>query len=272
MAEHYEQKENTQTIQEQNPGTQTANDRAVGEKTKKSLRIETLFPEIANLYGDHANIRYLKLCVPDAEYVEDALSEVPHFVTQKPDMIYMGPMTERQQELVIAKLRPYVDRIQELIDEGVVFLITGNAMEVFWDTIENEDGTKIEGLSLFHYTAKRKMYERYNCAVMGMLDDIRLVGFKNQFTQSYGDNSGEYLYRVTKGDGINRETKYEGVRRNNFMGTYTTGPLLLLNPDFALYIQKLLGVENPKLVYEEAARDAYEERVKQYEQAEFVPM
>lgn len=240
------------------------------EQAEKRIRIETLFPEIANLYGDHANIRYLKLCLPDAEYVEDTLSEEPHFVSEMPDMIYMGPMTEHQQELVIQKLRPYLDRINEMIERGVIFLITGNAMEVFWDRIENEDGSGIEGLGIFHYVAKRRMFNRYNSAVMGMLGDIRLVGFKSQFTHSYGDNSGEYLYEVIKGDGINRETKFEGVRRNHFMGTYTLGPLLILNPDFALYLQRLLGVKQPRLVYEKAARDAYEERVRQYEETEFV--
>ena len=240
------------------------------ERLEKRIRIETLFPEFANLYGDHANIRYLKLCLPDAEYVEDALSEEPHFVTETPDMIYMGPMTEHQQELVIHKLRPYIVKLNEMIEQGVIFLMTGNAMEVFWDKIENEDGSQIEGLGMFHYVAKRRMFNRYNTTVMGMIGDIRLVGFKSQFTHSYGDNSKEYLYEVTKGDGINRETKYEGVRRNNFMGTYTLGPLLILNPDFTIYIQKLLGVEEPKLVYEAAARDAYEERVRQYEATEFV--
>lgn len=240
---------------------------AAGEK---DVVVETLFPEIANLYGDHANIRYLKLCMPEAEYVEDSLSGEPYFAAHKPDMIYMGPMTERGQELTIEKLQPYRERIEELIGEGVLFLVTGNAMEVFWDTIENEDGSRIDGLHIFHYTAKRDMFHRYNSAVMGRFEDMTLVGFKSQFTLSYGDNSKEFLYEVTKGDGLNREHKLEGVRRNRFMGTYTLGPILLLNPDFALYIQRQLGAAKPHLVYERAMRDAYEERVRQYESAEFV--
>lgn len=239
-------------------------------KEKKDVVVETLFPEIANLYGDHANILYLKLCMPDARYVEDTLSVEPYFAEQTPDMIYMGPMTERGQELVIEKLKPYRARIEEMIRENVLFLITGNAIEVFWDAIENEDGSRIEGLGLFHYTAKRDMFHRYNSAVMGRFENMTLVGFKSQFTLSYGDNHTEFLYEVTKGDGLNRESRYEGVRRNRFLGTYTIGPILILNPDFALYIQKQLGAAEPHLVYESAMRDAYEERVKQYESTEFV--
>lgn len=237
---------------------------------EKTVVVETLFPEIANLYGDHANIRYLKLCMPQAQYVEDELSGEPYFANNQPDMIYMGPMTERQQELVIDKLRPYKARIEELIAQNVLFLITGNAMEVFWDAIENEDGSRIEGLGIFHYIAKRDMLHRYNRAVMGQFEGMTFVGFKSQFTQSYGDNSMEFLFEAAKGDGLNRETKLEGVRRNRFMGTYALGPVLLLNPDFALYIQRQLGVKEPRLVYEGAIREAYEERIRQYETAEFV--
>lgn len=242
------------------------------EEDDHTIVVETLFPEVANLYGDHANIRYLKLCMPQAQYLEDALSEEPYFVKHQPSMIYMGPMTEHQQELVIDRLRPYRERLEELIAQNVLFLITGNAMEVFWDAIENEDGSRIEGLGIFHYTAKRQMFHRYNSAVMGRFEDMTLVGFKSQFTQSYGDNSAEYLYEVTKGDGMNRQCRLEGVRRNRFFGTYTIGPLLILNPDFALYIQRQLGAGNPRLIYESAMRDAYEERVRQYESTEFVLM
>lgn len=240
------------------------------EESGKTIVVETLFPEIANLYGDHANIRYLKLCMPQAQYLSDALSEEPYFVKHQPDMIYMGPMTERQQELVIDRLRPYKARIEELIAQNVLFLITGNAMEVFWDAIENEDGSRIEGLGMFHYTAKRDMFHRYNRAIIGQFEGMTLVGFKSQFTQSYGDNSGEYFFEAAKGDGLNRQTKLEGVRRGRFLGTYTIGPLLLLNPDFALYIQRQLGADNPRLVFETAIRDAYEERIRQYESTEFV--
>lgn len=235
----------------------------------KTIRIETLFPEIANLYGDHANIRYLQLCVPQAEYISDALADEPAFASVSPSMIYMGPMTEHQQELVIDKLRPYKKRIEEMIEEGVIFLITGNAMEVFYDRIENEDGSVIEGLGLFHYTAKRKMFKRYNNSVVGNFEGMKLVGFKNLFAFGYGDNSGEYFFEVEKGDGINRESKLEGIHRKNFFGTYVIGPILILNPELTLYMQKLLGVDEPRLVYEDAIRDAYEERLKQYLEHEF---
>ena len=53
------------------------------------------------------------------------------------------------QEKVIQKLLPYKTRIVEMIENNVVFLFTGNAMEILGNYIENENGTKIEALGVF---------------------------------------------------------------------------------------------------------------------------
>ena len=95
------------------------------------MKIEVLFPEICNLYGELENIGYLKKSMPDIEVVETAITDEPLFVTEEPDLIYMGTMTESAQLLVIDKLSAYIERIEELIGRGVNFLITGNALEVF---------------------------------------------------------------------------------------------------------------------------------------------
>lgn len=109
------------------------------------MKIEILFPESCNLYGDTSNIKYLKRCLPE-EYIETWLEAEPVFVTQDVDFIYMGSMTERMQERVIQKLLPYKERIKELIEKNVVFLFTGNSIEILGKYIENEDGSKIEAL------------------------------------------------------------------------------------------------------------------------------
>lgn len=41
---------------------------------------------------------------------------------------------------------PYKEKINELIEKGVVFLCTGNALEIFGKYIENEDRSKIDAL------------------------------------------------------------------------------------------------------------------------------
>ena len=109
------------------------------------MKIEVLFSEVCNLYGDVQNMNYLKKCLTDAEFINTSLDDEPRFVNEKIDLIYLGPMTEKTQEKVIEKLLPYKERIEELIKDNTIFLFTGNALEVLGKYIENEDGSKIEG-------------------------------------------------------------------------------------------------------------------------------
>ena len=228
------------------------------------MKIEVLFPDFCNLFGDLGNIKYLKQCLPEAEFIETKFDEEPRFVKEDVNLIYMGPTTEAMQEKVIKKLGSYKKRIEELIKKNVTFLMVGNAVEVFIDYIENEDGSKIKGLNIFKdIYAKRYLMDRHNSFFVGKYEDIKLVGFKSQFTLLYGDNSKEYFAEAEKGIGLNKESKLEGLRRNNFIGTYLIGPILVLNPDFTLEFEKMIGVKEPKLAFEDEVRKCYEIRLKE---------
>ena len=229
------------------------------------LKVEVLFPEICNLFGNMYNIKYLEKSIDDIQITYTALTDTPKFTEDEVDLIYMAPMTESSQEMVIEKLKPYTDKIKELIEQNKVFLMIGNALEVFGQYIENEDGSKIEGLGITNLYAKRDMMNRFNSLFLGKIDEIQIVGFKSQFAMSYGDNSNNYLFEATKGPGINEKSKFEGVRINNFMGTYVLGPILVLNPNFTKYLLKILGLENVKLAYEEEALNCYDIRLKEFE-------
>ena len=134
------------------------------------MKIEILFPEYCNLFGDMSNMGYLKQCLPHGEFIETALDSEPRFLTEPMDLVYLGPMTERGQERVIEKLMPYKERIRALIQEGRVFLFTGNAVEVLGTSIEKEDGGKIHCLGLYPLTAKRDMMHRHNSDFEGEFD------------------------------------------------------------------------------------------------------
>ena len=228
------------------------------------IKIEVLFSEVCNLYGDLFNIKYLQKSIKEVECIYTSLTDEPKFVTEDVDLIYMAPMTEKTQEIVIQKLKPYKDRIKELIEKNKVFLLTGNAFEVFGKYIENEDGTKIDGLDIIPIYAKRRMMNRFNSLFLGKIEDIKIVGFKAQFSMSYGDNSNNYVFESIKGSGINTESKYEGYRVNNFIGTYLLGPILVLNPYFTKYILKLMGQEE-SVAFEDVAIETYKKRLEEFE-------
>lgn len=227
------------------------------------MKVEILFPEFCNLYGDMYNMKYLKMCIPDAEFIETALDEVPRFVSEDVNLIYLGPMTENTQEKVIDRLKPYKERIEELIEKNVVFLFTGNSLEVLGKYIENEDGSRIEGVGIFDVYSKRDMMHRHNSFLVGKYEDIEIVGFKSQFTMMYGDNSNLYFIEVEKGIGLNKESKLEGIKKNNFIGTYLIGPILIQNPLFTKKILKEIGYKDIKLALEDDVMAAYEARLKE---------
>lgn len=231
---------------------------------EEKLKIEILFPEFCNLYGDISNMKYLKKCLPNANFIETAFDEEPCFAKEKVNFIYLGPMTENMQEKVITKLKPYKERIEELIEENVIFLITGNAIEIFGKYIENEDGSKIEALGVFDIYAKRDMLHRHNSIFIGKWDNIDIVGFKSQFTFAYGDNEENYFAKVEKGIGLNKESKLEGIMKNNFIGTYLIGPILILNPLFTKKLIQMLGVKEPTIAFEKETMAAYEQRLEEF--------
>ncbi len=225
------------------------------------MKIEVLFPEFANLFGDCWNWRYLARCLPEAELILTGYGDEPRFVSERVDMIIMGAMTEHGQELAIKKLMPQRDRLRQLIDTGVVFLMTANAGEVFCEYIENEDGSRIAGLGLVPLHARRDMMHRYNSIELCTFEDMELVGFKAEFSQLYGDNSGFGFAEAKYGIGINKKTKHEGVRIKNYFSTSLVGPFIMMNPPFVKYLMRLLGVQEPSLPFEDTNMAAYEARI-----------
>lgn len=265
------------------------------------MKIEVLFPEICNLYGDLANLRYLKLCLPEAEVLETTLRSKPRFLDGDTDLVYMGTTTEEGQRLVLEQLMFYRGEILDSIQAGQRFLITGNAMELFGERIEEDGEEVLRGLGAFPGVARRSSINRFNSLFVGEFpakatpaaaekpseaadtesapqsdagegrpEPITVVGFKSQFGHMFSDEGDQgldhlALFRAVRGPGLNRFAAGEGIRINNFLATYVIGPLLILNPPLTGWlIRDFLGQPLEKLAFEEAAMDSYVNRVNEY--------
>ena len=228
------------------------------------MTIEVLFNEVCGLYGDSQNAAYLKATLPEATIIYTDINAEPYFLNNDPDLIYIGSMSENTQRRVIEKLTPYKARIEELIENGVVILATGNAGEIFCNHIEyiTEEMTA-DGLGIFDLNVKTNLFDRYNGKVLGTFENLEIVGLRSQFSFLYGDNSQNYFVKCKRGDGINRESKLEGMRKNNLFCTQILGPILPLNPLFCEYLIKLTGNE-AAAAYRDAAMDAYRQRIKEF--------
>ena len=227
------------------------------------MKIEVLYPELCNLYGDLANAKYLARS-SGAEFVMTKLGEPPAFLSEDVALVCIGGTTERGQEIVRDALRPYLSGFEDRTEAGGITLATGNALEIFGEYIARDDGSRIEMLGMFPTHAQRKMMQRHNSLYLGTFGGQKIVGFKSQFSHSWGDN-GDGLFTTLRGVGLNPDTMAEGIRKNNFLLTYLLGPLVILNPDFAKYLLTLMGVREPELAFEEAAYDVYRTRLTEFE-------
>ena len=190
--------------------------------------------------------------------------DIPLFVSEKPDLVLLGAMSERMQVKVMDRLWLYRDRIKELIDQGAFFLITGNAFDLFGEGIEKEDGSFLKGLGIYPFIAKENLRSRHNSLVLGRFENFDIVGFKTQFTQLYPKTDLPYWLKMERGTGYQVGASYEGIHQKHFYGTNCVGPLLIMNPHFTLYLLNELGIEISELPYMDAMLDAYYKRLQEF--------
>lgn len=223
--------------------------------------IEILYPEFCNLFGDMGNVRYLKKCLPNAQFIETKLHEKPYFLTHPVSLVYMAPMSESIQEMVIRTLMPHREEIRRQIEGGTAFLMIGNALEVFGKEITDTDGSRLSGLDILDITSKRDMMHRFSSLVLGAAGDLTMAGFRAQFTKTTLGAAEEPFIQVEKGMPMGDDANVEGIRRNNFIGTYLLGPMLILNPHFTKRLLRQITGEDIPLAFEEEVLAAYDQRI-----------
>ena len=243
------------------------------------MKIEILYPEIANLFGDLANIKYIMASVPGCEVIGTDLNTKPAFLTSNDiDLVYMGTMTEYNQLVAMDHLEPYKQEIRASIKLGQRFLMTGNAFELFAKDITDLDDIPLTSphervntetkttrcMGLFNISVKRAAMHRLNSLYLGKYGDLEVVGFKSVFSWAEKNVEIEPLFETLRGPGLDKTLSGEGFRYNNFMATYLTGPLMVLNPKFMIRFLiecGATGIEPPHMA---AAMAAYEQRVEEF--------
>ncbi len=226
--------------------------------------VEILFSEVCSLYGDSQNITYLQQSLNDAQFIFTPITEEPYFVNHTPDMLYIGSMSESVQRRVLKKLIPYKERLFELIERNIPILATGNAGEIFAKEIQYiTEKITVAGLGVFNLTVKTDLFDRFNGKVLGEFENLKIVGFRSQFSFLYGDNQNNYFLKCVRGIGINRNSSLEGMRKNNLICTQLLGPILPLNPLFCEYFIRLAGADHPA-AYRDSAIAAYEKRLSEF--------
>lgn len=227
------------------------------------MKIEILYPEIANIFGDYSNIKYLEKSLPHSKIIYTSLADEPYFVKHKVDLIYLGSMSEEFQDLVIEKLSKYTTKLKKCIEDNTIVLFTGMAFELIGEYIE-EKGKKTKTLNLFEVYFKKDKTKHNNSLFIGKFNNYKIAGNKSSFTFMYGNNKYPFIKTLYGSVGMNEDSNLEGIHYKNFFGTSLLGPLLILNPYFTEYLIKL-KYPDYKLLYKKELIESYNKRVSNLE-------
>ncbi len=213
------------------------------------MKLLHLYHDIMNLYGDYANISALERIFKNSgvEYTADKLSFSDSPAFEEYDFIYIGSGTERNRNVVLEDIRKYADGLKAFIDSGKPVLMTGNSFEMLGKTITGANGKTIDGLGIFDFAVTEQNRTRTTGDAIftaGFLDKP-LVGFINKCSEIEGIS--EPLFSVKMGLGNKNDGDTEGIRKNNFFGTHLTGPVLIKNPHFLVYLARLIAGENTEI-------------------------
>lgn len=206
-----------------------------------TVRILDIYPELMNLYGERGNMLMLKKRLEETgtEVIYEAKSTDDEIDFSIYDMAYMGCGTESSSLKALECLSKYKKQINEFIETDKIFILTGNALELFGKSITDDNGT-VDGLGIFTYGVQRNNKLRYHEDAIYTCNLIneKIIGYVNKCSHVSGVTSP--LFNVEMGLGNDSTASTEGYNYKNVYATELIGPILVRNPYFLQYIIKKL--------------------------------
>lgn len=210
------------------------------------MKILHLYHDIMNLYGEYANVSALTRLLQHmgTEVTVDKRSLQDTVDLSEYDFVYVGSGTERNQKVVLEHLRSMKEALTDYIEQDKVILMTGNAFEMLGSSITDSSGKATQGLGLFPFTVTEQNKTRVTGDAIFSTDccEHKLVGFINKCSTISGIETP--LFTVEMGIGNQDNDTKEGIHYRRFFGTHLTGPILIKNPYFLIYIVSLLAGED----------------------------
>lgn len=214
----------------------------------QKIKIAHLYYDLMNLYGENGNVRALKRAIER----QDIKCEI-HFLTigdkidfNAYDIFYIGMGTEKSLFLVLNDILKYKTKIQESIQKGTNFLITGNSIELFGKYIIDTNNQRYDALDIFpYYTLHQDFRIVGSVTAKTKLIKEKIIGFQNRCGTIY--DIDKPLFKILDGTGSSPKILKEGYKYNNFYATYLLGPLFIRNPYFTNYlIKNIIKTKNKK--------------------------
>ena len=208
------------------------------------IRIAHLYPDMLNLYGDRGNIIALTERMQARGIETDAVTMGKSFNADDYDILFIGGGQDFEQDVLLSDLNKGKDvQINKAIHSGTVMLAICGGYQMLGKYYKTYDGKMLEYMGALDFYTQGKEERMIGNYAFKTKEGIEIVGFENHSGRTYLGSGVKPLGKVIKGYGNNGEDGTEGVRYKNTFGTYSHGPILPKNPDFAdLLISK--AVEN----------------------------
>lgn len=208
------------------------------------IKIAHLYPDMLNLYGDRGNIIALtqRMTARGIEVHTDAIAMGKSFNADDYDILFIGGGQDFEQDVLLDDLKKGKDaEIKRAVNNGTVMLAICGGYQMLGKYYKTYDGKMLEYIGAIDFYTEGKEERMIGNYAFKTKEGIEVVGFENHSGRTYLGSSVEPLGKIIKGCGNNGEDGTEGVRYKNTFGTYSHGPILPKNPDFAdLLISKAL--------------------------------
>ncbi len=214
------------------------------------LKLGFFYYDLLNLYGDSGNVRALDFHLReqgvDVEIDRLTLEDKKDIASY--DWIYMGCGIERSLILALTDIKKYKDAFAEAIANGTHILATGNSFELFGNTIRMPN-KRYTCLGLLDFSTEYRARTVHDLLLP--YGEHQLVGFENHSGVTVENKETPFL---------SSEERSEGVKKNNFTGTYIVGPLLVRNPFLCReLVKELLLKKVPSFKFRDADYTVEEE-------------
>lgn len=199
----------------------------------KSIKLLCMYDDLLDLYGDGGNLRVLEYRLKEAGHTVEILhkSAGDEVDFSAADFVYIGPGMLSNLLVVIKDIGRHKQAIQEAIEKGIPFLVTGSSRALLGGELTTISSGTYTGLGLFdEYSVEQPKIEIVDVLCRKPNNQTLYYGFINRTMHTF--SKAEYpMFEVESGCGDTPQSKVEGLRYKNLFATWLMGPVLAKNPE-----------------------------------------
>ncbi len=203
------------------------------------LTIAHLYPKEMNIYGDTGN----RLVLQKRAEWRGIKVDIHHIsagdaIPEGVDIIIGGGGQDAGQGKIQDDLQTKSKKLHELANAGTVMLMICGMYQLFGRQFQTHEDETIKGVGILPLETSGGDVRMIGNTVYDTPFG-RIVGYENHSGVTVLDDTSLAFGSVVHGDGNNGTDKTEGCRVHNVFGSYSHGPMLVKNPEFADELLKL---------------------------------